>query len=456
MIISVPLLAGPDQDLEKGKIIETVTCTADAQESYALYLPTPYSKDKKWPILFAFEPGARTQIPLQLFQKAAEKYHYIIVCPTNVKNGPWEPIIKAIKAVWQDTTSRFSIDYARVYAAGFSGGARAASLFPRVVGAPLAGIIACGAGLARGIKPEQLKPTYYHGIVGLEDFNYKEFVTLGEQMEQAAAAHTIEVIDGPHRWPPEEVCTRAVEWLELEAMKRGTRAKEEGLVAAIYERALERGRSLEESGMIYHAAAFYKYAAARFKGLKDIAELEENAARVLATPQYRQFADEEKRRNIRERESIGRFAFVFSLVRSSDPAKLKLKKILADLGLADLLKEAGDGNSIYDRAMARRLLLELRIKGAREGANHLEKGNYERAALFYEVAAGAGSENWYTYYSLACAYSLSKNKKEALKNLQLAVEKGFTDISLIEKEHRFDFLRNEKKFQDILRSIGKK
>ena len=71
----------------------------DAAQSYALYLPSAYSGDRRWPIIYCFDPGARGPVPVRLF-RAAEKYGYILVCSNNSHNGPWEPINRAMQAVW--------------------------------------------------------------------------------------------------------------------------------------------------------------------------------------------------------------------------------------------------------------------------------------------------------------------------------------------------------------------
>ena len=153
------------QDLERGKILEKVVCRQDPEKSYALYLPTAYSEEKEWPVLYAMDPGARGEIPVALFHKAAEEFGYILVGSNDSRNGPWQPVIQSLIAVWNDTHDRFSIDKKRIYVTGFSGGSRAASIFARVVMQPVAGIIGCGAGLAKAlIKPEQVQTAYYLGI----------------------------------------------------------------------------------------------------------------------------------------------------------------------------------------------------------------------------------------------------------------------------------------------------
>ncbi len=95
--------------LEKGRIIPKVICEIDTEQSYALYLPSDYSVEKKWSIIYIFEPAARSLIPMRLFKEAAEKYKYILLCSNNSRNGPSKNIVNAIKAMWIDSHKRFSI-----------------------------------------------------------------------------------------------------------------------------------------------------------------------------------------------------------------------------------------------------------------------------------------------------------------------------------------------------------
>jgi predicted peptidase len=126
-LMSFVLYAQQDEKLPLNTVIEKVICRTDTSQSYALFLPPKYSPDKKWPIIYALDPGARGEVPVKLFQEAASLYGYIVVGSNNSQNGPWEPIIRAIKAIWEDTHSRFSIDEKRIYSAGFSGRGRAAA-----------------------------------------------------------------------------------------------------------------------------------------------------------------------------------------------------------------------------------------------------------------------------------------------------------------------------------------
>ncbi len=455
LVLSFALYVESRVEFERGKIIEKVICAADETQQYALYLPPAYSLEKKWPILFAFDPAARGTVPLKLFKTAAEKYQYIVVCSYNARNGPWEDTIKAMKALWQDARQRFSIDTARIYTTGFSGGARAAAVFPHVTGNPVAGIIACAAGLPAKLKAEQVKPSFYYGTVGLEDFNYKEFFRLAKELKQAGVDHIIDVIDGPHNWAPEEVCGRAMDWMEVAAIKSGIRKNDRDLVDALYKNSLEQGKRLKEAGKIYHAAEFYKYTAALLDGLTDIGEIEIKITELEKSRKYKDFSRQEEIRYNKEMGFISRFAYVFSLIRNLDPGKMKLKKIVKDLQLNFLLELAGRKDDVYNRAMSRRLLPELVMKGNKEGTKFMEKGDLERAFYFLEIAARADNTDPVAFYNLACCYAGKNKKKEALKNLklffELAQKKGYRNFSYLETDKHLDPIRKEKKFREILR-----
>src|SRR5262245_12282407 len=82
---AVPLQA---QQLPRGTIIDSVTCSEDPTQSYALYLPATYSPDRAWSLLIAFHPAARGRAMVEKYQAAAEQYGYIVAGSNNSRNGP--------------------------------------------------------------------------------------------------------------------------------------------------------------------------------------------------------------------------------------------------------------------------------------------------------------------------------------------------------------------------------
>jgi tetratricopeptide (TPR) repeat protein len=452
--LSFPLTA--EEGFVKGEIIDKVGCKVDPEQSYALYLPTDYSRDKKWPILYAFDPGARARIPMELFMPAAEKYGYIVVCSNNSRNGPSEPIQRAIWAVWGDTRARFSIDPNRIYSTGFSGGARVASRFHRLTGNACAGIIACGAGLSQAIADlGMIKPAAWYGIIGLADFNYRELTDLDRAFDETDVLHRVVVIESNHRWPSKEICTHAVEWMEVNAIKKGTRKKDNALVQTLYQEALNRAHNLELAGKIYYAADAYEAAQFLFDGLLDTSLTEEKKNQLKKSNAYKKFQKDEEKRLQREEDFIRDYERVTYFIENPQKKRIGLEEILRELRIDYLLKEANK-KDIYNSSLAFRLLHGINNRAGRKGGEYLQKGDYEKAILFFEIAAKTSKVNpfsFYQLYNLACAYSLSKQKKNALKNLKLAVEAGFRNRAHMEKDPDLDNIRNEKAFKDIMEQL---
>jgi hypothetical protein len=445
--------------VEKGKITKKVICLNEPSQSYALYLPLEYTPEKKWPILYALDPGARGILPLKQYKEAAEKYNYIVAGSNNAQNGPWEPIIRSIIAIWNDTNARLSINQKRIYVTGFSGGSRAASLFSKIIKRPVAGIIGCGAGLATVLKPEEIAPAFYFGVVGIEDFNYEEMLTLDKQFDKHNISHRFFVFKGPHAWPPQDVCMRVVEWMEILGVSKKIRPTEDELIKEIYEKELTKAETFEASGQLLQAVSDYEAIALTFKEWQATDAVETKIEHIKQNKEYRRLVKKEKKRRDKELFQKSRFRRILTQIENDESAYRNLNKILSDLGLNSLLREAGKKKDLNDSALDIRILHRLEMDSSGKGWDHLQKNDHKGAILFFEIAARAGIKSHrrlYSYYALACAYSLSKNSKQALKNLKLAVENGFKDIDSLEQDERLKFIRKTPEFQKILETLEKK
>jgi dienelactone hydrolase len=445
--------------VEKGKINKKVICLNEPAESYALYLPLAYTHEKKWPILYALDPGARGSLPLEQYEAAAEKYNYIVAGSNNARNGPWEPVVRSITAIWDDTNARLSVDQKRIYVTGFSGGSRAASLFSKIIGRPVAGIIGCGAGLAPELKPEEIAPAFYSGVVGLEDFNYDEMMSLDKRFEKHNISHRFFVFNGPHAWPPQDVCMRVIEWMEIIGMSKRVRPAEEKLIKEIYDKELAKAETLEASGQIIQALSDYEAIASTFKEWQVTDAIETKIENIKKNKDYTHLVKNDKKRRDKELSQKSKFRRILIQIKNDESAYWNLNKILSNLGINGLLREASKKKNLNDSALDIRILHRLELDASGIGWDHLQKNDHKRAILFFEIAARAGIKSHrrlYSYYGLACAYSLSKNSKQALKNLKLAVENGFNDIASLKEDERLKFIRKTPEFQEILETLEKK
>jgi poly(3-hydroxybutyrate) depolymerase len=164
--------ASQPDEWPRGEIVESVACKSDPQQSYALYLPSHYTPDKKWPMLYAFDPGARGKLPVSLFKDAAEKFGFVVVGSNNSKNGI--QVAAVVQTLWADTHARLSIAEKRIYTTGFSGGSRVAFATALAYQGAVAGVIACSASFPGNASPAPGLAFVVFATTGTEDFNFPE------------------------------------------------------------------------------------------------------------------------------------------------------------------------------------------------------------------------------------------------------------------------------------------
>ena len=260
----------------RGTVVNSVPCAGDPSQSYALYLPSQYFADRRWPIIYAFDPFAHGRVPVELYKDAAEKYGYIVVGSNNAKNGPSAQEAAAAQAVWQDTHHRFAIDKDRVYTTGLSGGARFATSFALYCyTCAVAGVIAQGATYpAKQSSPPANDRFVYYAAAGDADFNLPEVLALRKKKEEQGAAFKVKIYPGPHQWAPPDVVEDAVEWLELKAMQAGTKKPDTAFVHRLLDKTRADAAQAEQRGDTMLQFYALRSLAVDFKGLEDVTQYE--------------------------------------------------------------------------------------------------------------------------------------------------------------------------------------
>lgn len=445
-----------------GRLVEKVACLADPARSYALYLPSSFTARRTWPVLVLFDPAARGPVALGAFRQAAETYGWILAGSNDSRNGPLRESELAAAALWTDLKARVPVDVRRVYAAGFSGGARVASSFSRYAGQPVAGVIGCGAGLAVGVGPETLGASAYFGLIGLADFNYGEMKDLDRAFDPSGLPHRFLFFEGPHDWPGPESCSRAVGWMEILAMKQGLRPVDLELATTLIRRDLEEAQSFETEGRLFWAAGRLEAAAGLAKGMDlDLPELAGSGGRLAglrSRPEYGRFLAAERKRDRKTAEFRQRFGRAFGAVEDAGAGVAPVApKVLREMGIAFLRNEAKGETTIEDRALASRLLFEFSFAAQSRAVELYGKRDFGRAGAYLDLAIAACEEGLSRekglYFDRACVAALSGDEKTALRSLSLAVDKGIDDPALLERDRDLDAIRETDAFRKILERV---
>ncbi len=442
-------------ELPTGQVIPQVVSLAESKYSYAIYLPSYYSAERSFPVIIAFDPGARGIVPVSRFKDAAEKYGYILVASNNSRNGLpnaiSEPIINDVIG---ETLKRFLIDRNRVYLAGLSGGARLALGIALAMKGGAAGVVICGAGFPPNSEPTKDLPFVIYGTVGDEDFNYSEMRMLNETLSKLNLAHHIQIFEGTHEWASSELCIKAVEWLELQAMKTNRRKRDDAFVDSGWKRQSEEAAEFQASGKAFENFNAVNALVQDFRVLRDVSEMEKNLAALREDKAVKQALKNDKEDIAKEARLANQLISPgMELIQSNvDDPPGKIKEI-RDLAV-DIRKRSEITENTADRRLTRRVLRSA-LAYYRETAtlNFIPNKKYDAALVYLAIGAELAPKNSMIPIEVARIYAITNQKKQALRSLQSGVEKGYSDIKALENDKAFEGLHGERDWTKLIEKM---
>lgn len=87
---------------------------------------------------------------------------------------------------------------------------------------------------------------------------------------------------------------------------------------------------------------------------------------------------------------------------------------------------------------------------------YTRKGLYEEGLAIDRRLSELKPRDPIVHYNLACSYSLTRRRAEALESLQRSIELGYRDIAHLAKDEDLAFLRGDRTFHRIIRRLGRK
>ncbi len=446
--------SGAAQEFATGQIIEKVAARKDEKQSYALYLPASYTPAKRFPIIYAFDPGARGVLPVERFREAAEKYSYIVVGSNNSRNGPEVKLSEIISALLEDTQARLAIDTNRVYTTGFSGGARVAGLIAFSLKGQIAGVIGCGAGFPSQGKPTKDLPFAYYGIAGSDDFNLTEVRQLTRTLGSLGATVHFAVFEGDHVWPPAAFCTEAIEWMELQAMKSRRRERDDKLIAELLIQQSERLRADEAAKKTFDVYLKADALAKDFQGLANVAEFAARAEQLKNAKEVKEGFRQEKAGEQLEQKTLQEFYGLRERMKTEELRTAVLGELRSFL--TGLRKDSESIAPTGKRSIARRALASFWVSLMEESAQLRFQKKHSETAATLTLAAEIRPDNPQLFFGIARAQALARNRKDALEALKKAVEKGFTNLDELKTNADLETVRGEAAYKQLIETLSKK
>ncbi len=423
------------QEFAPGQVIDQVVTRADAAQSYAVYVPSTFTRARDWPVIFVFDPGARGRNAVERLRAAAERFGYIVAGSNNSRNGPIEPQYRAMVAMIGDLSQRVPLDAKRVYTAGMSGGARVA-LRTALVSGKIRGVLAFSAGLPGGMELPAKVPFALFGTAGRADMNYAELKRLDLDLEDKGSTHRLAIFDGGHTWPPAEVVMNGVEWLELDAMRGGLRTRDNALVSTLL---AARVAALPAAPATDRWQAVQAIAR-DFHGLADVRAYEKQAKELAATAEVKAWQKTDRKQIERE----------YDLLDGLDDAALAGDAAAMRKRVAVIRKLADGPEGSEDRLLARRVLTVFSSSARELVRSYFQQEDYADAEVFLSALVAFDPADSRTPYDLARARARLDDRKGSLAALADAVKAGYTNAAQAAAEPAFAKLREDAGFKALL------
>jgi len=441
--------------LPRGEVIDPVPSLADPELSYALYVPTVPPPERGWPVLFILDARGRGALTAGLFREAAERYGWIVASSNDsMSDGPSEPNVRAIKALLADMEHQFTIDPHRAYFAGFSGTAREVWTFALAMPESVAGVIVSGGAYPLPTPPTPDLSFAVFGAAGRTDFNYQEMQSAADTLDALHLPYRVEVFEGGHSWPPPEMCTEAVAWMELQAMKKGLRPRDDALVERLYDAWWSRARASEEGGDPAAAAHGYREVARDFAGLRDVGEAVEAADRLGATDAVTTWVAGRERAAAWEEARRSEVFDLIAVLRDSRSISLEAQAESRSI-IRQLERHAArDEDPQQAEAAQRALELFFVVLSSYQPRKLFERGDYESALVLLRLAAEIHEDHPIVWYNIAACEARVGSRKRALDALERSVQLGFGDRAYLEADEDFASVRDEERYQAIVAGMA--
>jgi predicted esterase len=425
-------------------LIEHVAAQADPTQTYTLFLPSEYDAAKRYPVLLILDPRGRSLTAAQVFREGAEQYDWILLSSNDTRSDVLgeNPNPRAMNALLADALARYASDEQRVYLAGFSGTAMLAWSVANVTGR-IAGVIGVAGRNIPELPPAKFLFAHY-GFAGDRDFNNREMREVEALMAGSSQMHRFEEFDGDHRWLPAERASDALAWMEVVAMKNGTRVRNDTFLADRFARDLHAASAFEATDPLA-ALRRYRAIAQTYDGLQSLDAL---AAAIARLSKDRAVVRAEK-------EEATWDAFEVRYLTDTLPnVRMLIRDASVSEGLRFLELDRRAKRPGAEGKTARRLIEAVSVQlGYYLPEEYLAKGRYDEAVTSLLGALHFHEERWPLWYNLAAAQARRGNRRHAFDALTKAVAHGFHDAAHLATDADFESLRQDGKFAAIVKSI---
>ena len=251
LVFSMQLVFAQEISIKKGTVVDGLQINDSISETFAIYLPTTYSNEKLWPVIFVFDPKGRGKSAAQIFSHAGQEQGYIIVATNNINSE--DSLLNNLKVgtrLMARVFDLFPVDGKRIYTAGFAEGAEVASAIPAIYN-NLQGVLAVGD---IWINPDFVKKKTdltILGLVDIRDFRLYKMEETIRFLKRIGHRGDLYKYDGSHEWPNSNIIFSVLGNFTLQAMTKNLKARDSSLIENLYQSDLDLSIHLRRTLQFY-------------------------------------------------------------------------------------------------------------------------------------------------------------------------------------------------------------
>lgn len=291
LFLVVTQVSAQEFTVKKGMVVDSLKVSDSLSETYALYLPSEFQGEKNWPVLFLFDGEGRGRSAAQLFRSAAEEQGYLLISSNNISvENEISENLEIAKRLINNSANTFPLDIRMVAAAGSMEGGKVASIIP-VIYNDILGAIAVGNHWVNLDMFEKKKEFTFIGIAGDEQYTSAGIKFTAELLRTFKFPSQVYSFEGDMDWPKNGTISSAVGSLTLEAMRKGFRSADRDLIEQLFNADLLHANKMVSNVRLVEAMEFLELMEDKYKGLHDLAEVEEKQKQIRRS---RNFVSQEK------------------------------------------------------------------------------------------------------------------------------------------------------------------
>lgn len=210
-------LPAQQQTMRKAVITDSISVPGAGNENFALYLPSHFSTENTWPLLFVFDVEGRGRQSISMFRDAAESEGFVLAASNSLSDTlSILQNMEVANRMLQYVFTLIPIQRNSIYTAGFGSGGQMSTLATSFI-KEIRGVISLGAAIPNTDILSEKNPFYFVGITGLGDYQYPTILQDREVLEKKRFPNQLLTFEGGHHWPPSEYLIAALRILRASA-----------------------------------------------------------------------------------------------------------------------------------------------------------------------------------------------------------------------------------------------